>query len=107
MDNFLKDYTVIYSTSNILIKESYLILFFDIISKFIDISHEDLTQKFKEISKNFKDKKLKEKLEYIKPVAFVCENLIKIEDINKKKVGHYAKYKTIPKWHHYAWDMIK
>jgi hypothetical protein len=50
---------------------------------------------------------MKEKLEYIKPVAFVCENSIKIEENNKKKVGHYAKYKTIPKWHHYAWDIIK
>ena len=107
LNNFLKEHTTIYNSSKILIRECYLELFFEIISKFINIPSENLFSNFEKISKNFKEKKLKRNLEYTKQTAFVCENQIKLDEGNKKKVGHYAKYKTIPKWHHYAWDMIK
>ena len=46
-------------------------------------------------------------LDYCLPNAFVSDALIRQEDVNKRKTGQYIKYKTIPKWHHYAWDMIK
>jgi hypothetical protein len=54
-----------------------------------------------------KEEKIESEMEYIKPSIIVCDSPIKVDDVFKKKGGQYAKYKTVPKWHHYAWDMIK
>ena len=79
------------------------------ILKFIDFELNKFTliTKFNEFSDSLTVENLKLEQEYIKCTAFVCENLIKNEDLYKKRTGHYLKYKTIPKWHHYAWDMIR
>jgi len=50
---------------------------------------------------------IKRDFEYVKCTAFISEDSIKYDDLYKKRNGQYLKYKTIPKWHHYAWDMIK
>jgi hypothetical protein len=65
-----------------------------------------MIEKFEESSSKLKEEKLPSIMEYYKPQAFVCENAIRSDEIYKKKGGQYIKYKTIPKWHHYAWDMI-
>ncbi len=110
MNSFMTDYTIIhsrYDQTMILIDHQNVELFFDLISKFVNKKLDELMNKFLIFSKNLKSEEVKENIEYIKPIAFVCENPIRAEEAYKKKVGHYVKYKTIPKWHHYAWDMIK
>jgi len=48
-----------------------------------------------------------QEMDYIKSNAFLSESTIKYDDLFKKRNGQYLKYKSIPKWHHYAWDIIK
>lgn len=50
---------------------------------------------------------LQRELEYLKPIIILSDSPIKSEDLQKKKNAQYTKFKTIPKWHHYSWDMIK
>jgi hypothetical protein len=73
----------------------------------MQIDFDSLSDKFIDIDKKLESVKLEDCLEYCTPNVFISDTLIKHEDLNKKKSGQYAKYKTIPKWHHYAWDMIK
>jgi hypothetical protein len=78
-----------------------------LISLFVGINVDKILDKFKEVASKMREEQLESALEYIEPTAFVCETPIRNEDAYKKKAGQYVKYKTIPKWHHYAWDMIK
>jgi hypothetical protein len=78
-----------------------------LIVHFVDINLEKLLEKFNDIYSEVETEILTENLEYVQCLAFLSENQIKNEDAYKKKGGQYVKYKTIPKWHHYAWDMIK
>jgi hypothetical protein len=107
VSDFLKDFSKIYNKKQILIREDYLELFFELLSKFINIETETILEKFNGIYSQVKMESLQPSYDYIEPTVFICENSIKNEDAYKKKSGQYAKYKTIPKWHHYAWDMIK
>ena len=67
-----------------------------------------LTQAFLGFSREFQKEKEKNEIsDYIPPKAFFSETIIKTDDNNKKKTWQYMKYKTIPKWHHYALDIIK
>ena len=91
----------------ILIQDSYVDVFFEIVTSFLkELDLDDVLDKFYEFSEKSKEITLNEVEEYIKPVAFVSEDNIKHDDINKKKGGQYIKFRTIPKWHHYAWDML-
>jgi uncharacterized protein YwqG len=107
VNDFLRDYTHIYKKTQILIQEAFMVTFFELISRFIGVNLDRIANKFKEIESKMKEEKLESILEYVQPSAFVCETPIRNEDAYKKKAGQYVKYKTIPKWHHYAWDMIK
>lgn len=107
INDFLKDFTQIYDKRIILIEEDHIPHFFDIILQFVNVNEEKLFTKFYEVFDKIKPECLKYQLEYLKPHAFLCENYVKENDHYKKKGGQYIKYKTIPKWHHYAWDMIK
>ncbi len=106
-NEFLKDFTKIYNKRQILISEQHVNHFFVIIVRFCNIDLEKVLKKFYDIFNKIEKENLPDIIEYIEPSAFVCENLIKNEESFKKKGGQYVKYKTIPKWHHYAWDMIK
>jgi hypothetical protein len=57
--------------------------------------------------KNYNKEYIPSEIKLIKENAFVSEVNIKSEELNKKRNGQYLKYKSIPKWHHYAWDIIK
>ncbi len=107
VSDFLNDFSKIYNKRKILIRQDYLELFFELLSKFINIEAEIILNKFNEIYSQLKMEILQPSYDYIEPRVFIFENVIKNEDAYKKKSGHYSKYKTIPKWHHYAWDMIK
>lgn len=63
--------------------------------------------KFGEVNSKINEETLQEVDEYISSIPFISETTVKQDDAYKKKIGQYVKYKTIPKWHHYAWDMIK
>jgi hypothetical protein len=83
-------------------------MFYEFICKFIkDLDAQKIIDKFDNITDKLKEKELEQYDEYIKSEPFVSENQIKIDELNKKKGGQYIKFKTIPKWHHYAWDMLK
>ena len=67
-----------------------------------------ISHSFFKHSKEFKLEGIdEENKEYIPAKAFISDSLIKVEENNKKKTWQYMKYKTIPKWHHYALDIIK
>jgi hypothetical protein len=107
VNDFLRDYTLIYKKTQILILKAFIREFFEMISRFVGVNIERILNKFWEMESKMKEEKLECIIDYIQPSAFVCETPIRNEDAYKKKTGQYVKYKTIPKWHHYAWDMIK
>jgi len=86
------------------IEEFYALLF-----KYVEvnISVDKIMEKFNYYQENLPEENTRQDMEYVKSNAFICENLIKYDDLYKKRNGQYLKYKTIPKWHHYAWDIIK
>ena len=81
----------------------------NLIFKYIDFSIDKLNIliKLEEQIQNYPRELVPSEIKLIKKKAFVTEANIKSEDLNKKRNGQYLKYKSIPKWHHYAWDMIK
>ena len=106
-NDFLRDYTKIYKKSLILIPDEFLELFFELIINFVNLNFDTVLEKFNVFSDTMESEMLESSIDYIEACAFVSETPIRNEDAYKKKGGQYIKYKTIPKWHHYAWDMIK
>jgi hypothetical protein len=107
INEFLTTFTIVYDKMIILVHEIHIEHFFNLIIQFVNLNFEKLIDKFEEVFEKIKAENLKEQTEYLKPSAFISETQIKGDDPLKKKGGQYSKYKTVPKWHHYAWDMIK
>ena len=100
---------VISKKNLILLNRQFTEEFYSLILKFIevDITLDKIMDKFNLFADNLPEENIKQEMEYVKSSAFVNETSIKYDDLYKKRNGQYLKYKTIPKWHHYAWDMIK
>ncbi len=77
------------------------------ITNFINVDFKQLLIKFDDFRKKISEEELNDSIEYCLSNSFVCDTPIRQDELFKKKSGQYIKYKTIPKWHHYAWDMIK
>ncbi len=90
-----------------MVPQEYVDIFFKIITDFINIDYKQLLNKFEDFQNKVTEEVLPDVLDYCNATAFICDTPIRNEDLLKKKSGQYMKYKTIPKWHHYAWDMIK
>lgn len=103
----------IYNYTKILIPDDEIGNFFDIFESILlhhctKYTPNLLYQHFMKFHKEFQTETLKEDVcDYIPPRAFLSDTLIKSEEGAKKKTWQYTKYKTIPKWHHYALDIIK
>jgi hypothetical protein len=89
------------------VPQDYTEIFFRIITDFINLEIKQLILKFEDFKNKINEEAIPEILDYCNATAFICDTPIRNEDLIKKKTGQYIKYKTIPKWHHYAWDMIK
>ena len=81
-------------------------LFFEILSKFLNIKYDELIIFFKKKSEEEEFIKIKDAIEYCKPICFLSDSSIKFEESIKKKPP-YLKLKTIPKWHYHALDLIR
>ena len=76
------------------------------ICKFFNIKFNELLNYFETKSSNQENFTIKDSIEYIKPTCFVSDSVIKFEDSIRKKPA-YLKYKTIPKWHFHALDLLR
>jgi len=103
----LKNYSKVYNKSHILIEKCHVALFYQLISKFLNQNYLEVFNYFQEKSENEEILKMKESLEYIQPISFVSDTVIKHEEQLKKKPAQYLKYKTIPKWHYHALDLLR
>lgn len=101
--------SVISKKNIILLNAQFIEVFYSLILKYIEAktTFDKIIEKFYLNVENLPEENLKQEMEYVKSNAFINETTIKYEDLYKKRNGQYLKYKTIPKWHHYAWDMIK
>jgi hypothetical protein len=50
---------------------------------------------------------INDSIEYIKPTCFISDTIIRPDDNIKKKPGPYLKYRTLPKWHFQALDLLR
>lgn len=102
----MKNYTKIYKKSQILIEKCHVPLFYEILAKFFNISFHELIAFFKKKAEEEEFIKIKDSIEYLKPSCFISDSFIKNEENIRKKTS-YLKYKTIPKWHYHALDLLR
>ncbi len=89
-----------------MIEKCHVPLFFEILCKFLSVDYRTLLNYFQKKSKEEEFIKIKKTLEYMKPTCFVSDSMIKFDETLRKKPP-YLKYKTLPKWHFHALDMIR
>lgn len=82
---------------------------FNLLQRFLDwpVQTDIILNKFHQKIEIANVETIKQDLEYIKGSAFICETSVMANELYKHRHGQYVKYKTIPKWHRYALDMIK